>query len=70
MPRWTASQIAQSCRLTRSQRSAASLGSNVGLAASSAAKSSEQVTVVRSTATGWRTNAATWSADAETIRLG
>ena len=70
MPRCTDSQIAQSCWLTRCHSSAASLGSNAGSATASRAKSSEQTTSVRSTARGCSTNAATWSADAESIRLG
>ena len=48
----------------------ATLGSKEGSATASCANSSEQTTSVRSTARGWSTNAATWSADAESMRLG
>ena len=45
-------------------------GRSPGAATSSRANSSVQVTSVRSTSSGLTTNAATWSAEAESIRLG
>src|SRR4029453_14451449 len=46
MPRWTLSHMAQSWRLTRSQKSAASEGSKPGRARSSGGNSSSRTTVV------------------------
>ena len=70
MPRCTDSQIAQSCRFTMSQKSPASEGSKPGDATSTAANSSRHSIAVRSTASGRSTNAATWSAEHDSIRLG
>ena len=70
MPRCTLSHMAQSWRLTRSQKSAASEGSNPGRACSSGWNSSSQTTVVSPGPWGQRVKAATWSADRLSIRLG
>ena len=65
MPRCTDSQIAQSCWLTRSQRSAASDGVEARRRrAAAAANSRTQSIRVRRPRSGRSTKAATWSADA------
>ena len=70
MPRCTDSQIAQSCRLTRSQKSTASDASNVSRPTSSGANSRSQMMRVRPAAAGHNVKAATWSAERLSIRLG
>src|SRR5580704_1278011 len=70
IPRCTDSQIAQSCRLTRSQRSAASAGLKVSFSTSSGANSRSQSIRVRSWAIGHSVNAATCSAAIDSIKLG
>jgi hypothetical protein len=70
MPRCTDSQMAQSWRLTRSQKSAASLGSNVSRATSSAAKSRSHTIRVWPADVGHKVNAATCSADRLIMRFG
>jgi hypothetical protein len=70
MPRWTLSHIAQSWRLTRSQKSAASEGSKPGRASSSGWNSSSHTTVVSAGPCGHRVKAATWTVDRLSIRLG
>src|SRR4029079_16062473 len=70
MPDWTPSHTAQSWRLTRSQNSTASEGSNVGLAISSGWNSQSTTTSVRSGALGTSMNEATWSADRMDIKFG
>ena len=70
MPRCTRSQMAQSCRLTMCQKSTASDGSKSILATSSGWNSNWQSINVWSAASGRRMNAATWSRDSESIKLG
>ena len=70
MPRCTDAQTAQSCRLTRSQKSTASDGSNPSRATSSGPNSTSQAIRVRPAPVGQSVNAATWSADRLSIRLG
>ena len=70
IPLWTPSHTAQSWRLTRSQKSTASEGSNVDFAISSGWNRKSTTTSVRSGALGTSMNAAAWSADRLSIRFG